>query len=119
VSYSVSEVAGLTGLTAHTLRWYERVGLLDAVSRDTVGRRRYGEADLTRLRFLIRLRATGMPVRDMIRYVDLVRAGPATVADRVALLAAHRERVLEQIEALREDLKIIDYKIDNYREVMR
>jgi DNA-binding transcriptional MerR regulator len=117
-SYSVSEVVGQVGLTAHTLRWYESVGLLDPVERDGTGRRRYRDSDLARLRFLVRLRSTGMPVRDMIRYVELVRGGPTTVAARVALLAEHRERVLARIEALREDLKIINYKIDNYQEVV-
>jgi DNA-binding transcriptional MerR regulator len=117
-SYSVSEIAGLVGLSAHTLRWYERVGLLDAVRRDASGRRRYGERDLNRLRFLIKLRSTGMPVRDMTRYVELSRGGTDTVADRLAILVEHRQRVLTQIDALKEDLKIIDYKIDNYSEVI-
>jgi DNA-binding transcriptional MerR regulator len=117
-SYSVGEVAGQVGLTTHTLRWYESVGLLDPVRRDPGGRRRYRDDDLARLRFLVRLRATGMPVRDMIRYVELLRGGPATVTERLRLLVEHRERVLAQIETLREDLKIIDYKIDNYRDVV-
>jgi DNA-binding transcriptional MerR regulator len=119
VSYSVGEMADEVGLSVHTLRWYERVGLLDPVHRDSGGRRRYGDGDLARLRFLIRLRSTGMPVRDMVRYVDLVRDGPATLAERAAILVEHRERVLAQIEALQEDLKIINYKIDNYQEVIK
>lgn len=113
-SYSVSEVSGRTGLSAHTLRWYEQVGLLDPVERDTAGRRRYATTDMDRLRFLIKLRSTGMPVREMVRYVDLVRRGPATVAERLAILVEHRQRVRAQIEALTDDLKIIEYKIDLY-----
>lgn len=119
MSYSVGDVVAQVGLTAHTLRWYESVGLLDPVERDGTGRRRYRDRDVARLRFLVRLRATGMPVRDMIRYVELVRGGPATVTERLVLLAEHRERVLARIEALREDLKAIDYKIDNYRDVIK
>ena len=113
-SYTVGEVSERTGLSTHTLRWYEQVGLLDPVDRDTGGRRRYVETDLDRLRFLIKLRSTGMPVRDMVRYVELARRGPATVAERLELLVEHRERVLAQIEALTDDLKIIEYKIDLY-----
>jgi DNA-binding transcriptional MerR regulator len=113
-SYSVSEVSDQTGLSAHTLRWYEQVGLLDPVDRDTGGRRRYVASDMDRLRFLIKLRSTGMPVREMIRYVDLVRRGPATVAERLEILVEHRQRVQAQIEALTDDLKIIEYKIDLY-----
>ena len=113
-SYTVGEVSERTGLSTHTLRWYEQVGLLDPVDRDTGGRRRYVETDLDRLRFLIKLRSTGMPVRDMVRYVELARRGPATVAERLELLVEHRERVLAQIDALTDDLKIIEYKIDLY-----
>jgi DNA-binding transcriptional MerR regulator len=115
-SYTVGEVSERTGLSTHTLRWYEQVGLLDPVDRDAGGRRRYVESDLDRLRFLIKLRSTGMPVRDMVRYVELARCGPATVAERLELLVEHRERVLAQIEALTDDLKIIKYKIDLYSE---
>ena len=114
MSYSVGEVADQTGLSAHTLRWYEQVGLLDPVGRDTGGRRRYADTDLDRLRFLIKLRSTGMPVRDMVRYIELVRRGPLTVDERLAILVEHRQRVLAQIESLTDDLKIIDYKIDIY-----
>jgi DNA-binding transcriptional MerR regulator len=113
-SYTVGEVSEQTGLSTHTLRWYEQVGLIDPVDRDTGGRRRYAETDLSRLRFLIKLRSTGMPVRDMVRYIELVRCGPATVEERLALLVAHRQRVLAQIEALTDDLKVIDRKIDIY-----
>ena len=116
-SYTVGEVAEQTGLSTHTLRWYEQVGLLDPVDRDTGGRRRYAEPDLARLGFLIKLRSTGMPVRDMVRYIELVRCGPATVEERLALLVAHRQRVLAQIEALTDDLKVIDRKIDIYSHV--
>lgn len=113
-TYTVGEVSEQTGLSTHTLRWYEQVGLLDPVNRDAGGRRRYVDDDMNRLRFLIKLRSTGMPVRDMVRYVELARLGPATVAERLAILVEHRERVLAQIEALTDDLKIIEYKIDLY-----
>jgi DNA-binding transcriptional MerR regulator len=111
---NVGEAAATVCLSTHTLRWYEQVGLLDPIERDSAGRRRYGDADLNRLRFLVRLRSTGMPVRDMIRYIELVRLGPASYEERVELLRAHRDRVLSKISALGEDLKIIEYKIDLY-----
>ncbi|HEV7897233.1 MAG TPA: MerR family transcriptional regulator [Planosporangium sp.] len=86
---TVSEAAARFGLTAHTLRRYEQVGLVDPVPRDSAGRRRYAEADLRRLEFLTRLRTTGMPVREMLRYVQLTRSGPQTTAQRRALLEGH------------------------------
>jgi DNA-binding transcriptional MerR regulator len=113
---TVSEAASRFGLTAHTLRWYEQVGLVDPVPRDSAGRRRYAEADLRRLEFLTRLRTTGMPVREMLRYVQLVRSGPQTTAQRRALLEAHRGRVLARIADLRRDLDVINHKIDMYED---
>jgi DNA-binding transcriptional MerR regulator len=111
---TVSEAAARFGLTAHTLRWYEQVGLVDPVQRDGVGRRRYAEADLNRLAFLTRLRTTGMPVREMLRYVQLVRSGAETTAQRRALLEAHRRQVLARIADLQADLDVINHKIDTY-----
>jgi DNA-binding transcriptional MerR regulator len=113
-AYTVSEVSSQTGLSAHTLRWYEQVGLLDPVNRDAAGRRRYSEGDLGRLGFLLKLRSTGMPVRDMIRFVELSRGSDENAAEKVRILADHRDRVLAQINALQEDLKVIEFKIDIY-----
>ncbi len=117
-TYTVGEVSAQTGLSAHTLRWYEQVGLLDPVDRDAAGRRRYGDDDLGRLSFLMKLRSTGMPVRDMVRFVELSRGGDEHAAEKLRILTDHRERVRTQIQALQEDLKTIEYKIDLYSEVV-
>jgi DNA-binding transcriptional MerR regulator len=116
VTLSVSEVAEQVDLSAHTLRWYERMGLVGPVERDTAGRRRYGRQDVERLRFLCKLRDTGMPVRDMVRYVELIAGGDRTNDERLEILVSHRARVVAQIDALQEDLKTIDWKIDLYTE---
>lgn len=113
---SVSEAAAQVGLSVHTLRWYERIGLVVDVARDTAGRRRYRPDDVGWLTLLTRLRATGMPVRDMQRYAELVRVGPESASARRELLKAHRERVLTQIAALRFDLELIEHKIHGYCE---
>jgi DNA-binding transcriptional MerR regulator len=113
---SVSEAAARVGLTAHTLRWYEQEGLVAPIERDTAGRRVYRPGDLRWLQLLIRLRTTGMPVRDMRRYAELVRAGTATSSERLRMFLDHRERVLARIAELRRDLEVIDGKIENYRE---
>jgi DNA-binding transcriptional MerR regulator len=112
---SVSEAAAFVGLTAHTLRWYEQEGLVAAVDRDSAGRRRYREPDLDWLRLLIRLRTTGMPIREMRRYAELVRRGDATVGERLRMFLEHRERVVARIAELRRDLAAIDTKIEIYR----
>jgi DNA-binding transcriptional MerR regulator len=112
---SVGAAAAEVGLTVHTLRWYEQEGLLGPVARDSAGHRRYGKQDLDWLRLLIRLRTTGMPVREMRAYADLVRRGDATVGERLRMFEAHRERLLAHLADLRRDLSVIDFKIAMYR----
>lgn len=113
-TFSVGEAAQRVGLTTHTLRWYEQEGLVAAVGRDSVGRRRYTEQDVGWLELLMKLRRTGMPVRDMRRYADLARQGDHTLTERVHLFQQHRERVLARIGELQADLEVLDYKIDVY-----
>ena len=115
VGLTVGEAAAKVGLSVHTLRWYEQEGLVSPVERDTAGRRRYREEDLDWLQLLTCLRGTGMPVREMRRYAELARTGPATVAERLRLFEEHRERVLERIAELQRDLDAINVKIDMYR----
>ncbi|BDH55594.1 MerR family transcriptional regulator [Tsukamurella sp. PLM1] len=110
---TVAEVAELVGITAHTLRYYERIGLV-TVERDGAGHRRYGPRALARVIFLTRLRLSGMPIADITEYIHLVDGGEATVPARLALLQAHRARTVAQIEDLRYSLAVIDYKIATY-----
>ena len=115
---TVGQVATLTGLSTHTLRWYERVGLLEGVARDRSGNRQYTQRDLRRLVLLMRLRATGMPVNEMVRYAELMRAEAPTELERVELLEAHRDRVLSHIADLYRDLDVINSKIAGYRRTL-
>lgn len=112
-TWSISEASAKTGLSQHTLRWYERIGLLDAVDRTADGRRRYSERDLDLLNVFTKLRDTGMPVKEMRRYAGLVRSG-AGQAERLELLKQHRIEVRRQMAAQRECLKLLDTKIDSY-----
>ncbi|QKW19465.1 MerR family transcriptional regulator [Kitasatospora sp. NA04385] len=114
--HGIGEVAAASGLSAHTLRWYERIGLLEPVDRSHAGQRRYSDADLARLAFLTKLRLTGMPVADMVRYVELLRAGDGTRAERRDLLVAHRAEVRQRLADLHATLAVIDRKIDHYAE---
>ena len=115
MSLTIAEAAEQTGLTAHTLRYYERDGLMRTpVRRSASGHRAYDEADLTWISLIAKLRATGMPIRDVKQYASLVRAGSGNEAERLALLRAHRERVLRQLDEVRSHLGAIDYKIDLY-----
>lgn len=112
---TIAEAAAATGLTPHTLRYYERDGLLlDAVERASSGHRRYTERDLGWIHLLTRLRATGMPIREIREYAELVRQGEGTEPQRMALLEAHRDAVRAQLAEVTEHLAAIEMKIDVY-----
>lgn len=113
---SISDVAERTGLTTHTLRYYEREGLmLTPVGRASSTHRRYTEADVTWVTFLTKLRSTAMPIATMREYVVLARQGERTEAERLELLLRHRIAVVRQLEEMTVSLAAIDYKIDLYR----
>jgi DNA-binding transcriptional MerR regulator len=115
-SLSISDAAEQAGVSAHTLRYYERAGLLDRVQRAGSGHRRFDDSDLARVEFIARLRATGMPIRDVRRYVDLAREGSDTEPERLALLQEHRDRVRAHLQEVERSLGRIDQKITTYRE---
>ncbi|TWS22493.1 MerR family transcriptional regulator [Tsukamurella sputi] len=110
---TVAEMSELVGVSGHTLRYYERIGLV-TVDRDGAGHRRYGPRAISRVMFLTRLRLSGMPIADITEYIAMVEAGPGTEPARLALLQAHRSRVAAQIEELKYSLAVIDYKITTY-----
>lgn len=113
-AYTIGEVAAHTGLTAHTLRWYERIGLMPYVTRSSTGQRSYTNRDLEWLRLITKLRLTGMAVADMVRYAELVRAGDHTYAERRELLLATREEVGRRVAELQDTLTVLDHKIGIY-----
>ncbi len=113
---SIAEAARRTGVSAHTLRYYERVGLIvTPVDRTSGGRRRYHQLDLDWIVICTRLRATGMPIKEIRRYAQLVSAGHGNEKERLALMEAHRDNVTAQLAEVQEHLKLIDHKIDVYR----
>ena len=109
--YTISEVSAHTGLSVHTLRWYERIGLVEPVPRSHTGQRCYTNRDLEWLWLVRALRLTGMPVADMVRYAEMVRAGEHTFPERRALLCATRDNVRQRIAELQDALAVLDYKI--------
>lgn len=115
MSLTIAEAAARTGLTVHTLRYYERDGLLlRDVDRSSTGHRRYCEDDIIWIVLLTRLRATGMPIREVSRYAELVREGDGNEQERLDLLEAHRQNVLAQLAEVTEHLGAIDRKIEIY-----
>ncbi|GGT11693.1 hypothetical protein GCM10010286_41850 [Streptomyces toxytricini] len=112
--YTISEVEARTGLSQHTLRWYERIGLMRQVDRSHSGQRRFSDGDLQWLAFVGKLRTTGMSVADMVRYAELVREGEHTVDQRRELLERTRNEVRARISELNDALAVLDFKIDLY-----
>lgn len=113
---TIGEAARRTGVSVHTLRYYERVGLVvSAIDRTSGGRRRYHQLDLDWINVCTRLRATDMPIRTIRLYAELVTAGPGNEQERLALLESHHADVATRIAELQDNLKIVDHKIGVYR----
>ena len=108
---TIRQASELTGLTAHTLRYYERIALLTPAGRASNGHRRYAKQDLERIIFLKYLRLTGMPLDQLKAYTALLDQGDSGIPQRVALLQAHRDGVARRVEELCQMLAVIDYKL--------
>ena len=117
--YTVQQVVNKMDVSAHTLRYYERIGLLPPIGRAESGHRRYTDDDLGWVRFLGLLRNTGMPIQMMQSYVELERAGDMTIAERLALLENHQRNVEQRIACLQENLTAIGRKMAVYRELLQ
>jgi len=115
----IGDVAERTGLTVHTLRYYEKIGLIPFASRDETGQRVYDPSIFPWIDFLGRLKQTGMPIQQMLRYAQLRAAGEHTGPERGSLLAAHRETVRARIAGLQECLLVLDMKIADYANAPR
>ena len=115
---TIQEVSQATGLSAHTLRYYERIGLIHPINREENTRRCYTAEDVGWIDFLLKLRAIGMSIRDMQRYAELQRQGDTTLPERVEMLKSLRDKVESHIEEMNEHLKLIYYKIDYYEKVV-
>ena len=111
--WDIATTADRLGVSVHTLRYYERIGLV-RVDRDASGHRHYDAASVRRLVFLTRMRTSGMPIRDLRRYIELVEAGRDTVPERLALLTEHRDGLQARIDELRLALSATEYKIAAY-----
>ena len=115
---TIQEVTQATGLSAHTLRYYERVGLIHPIDREQNTHRRYTTNDVGWIDFLTKLRATGMSIKDMQKYAELQRRGDETLAERVEMLKSLRDKVEAHMDELNEHLKLIHYKIEIYQKIV-
>ncbi|MBU8687427.1 MerR family transcriptional regulator [Priestia megaterium] len=115
--FSIQQVASMTGLSTHTLRYYEKIGLIKNVQRDQTGYRQYTDFDLAWIQFLIRLRVTGMPMLKMKQFSDLRQKGDSTITARKELLEEHSKDVLGKIKELELNSHRIEEKIAHYKKL--
>ena len=114
--YSIQDVSKKTGLSAHTLRYYEKEGLISGVERTQGGFRQYTDEDLERLGLICCLKNTGMSIQEIARFVQLTRQGDHTLKERVELLREHRERVLARMEEMQKYLEKVTWKLNFFTE---
>lgn len=110
----IGEVAERSGLSAHTIRYYERIGLLPFADRSQSGQRDYDASILAWIEFLGHLKMTGMPIRNMLQYAELRELGDATGPERCQMLEKHRAVVQAKIAMLQSCLHVLDTKIAGY-----
>ncbi|MBB6632919.1 MerR family transcriptional regulator [Cohnella thailandensis] len=114
---SIKQAAELTGLTEDTIRYYEKIGLLPYADRKRNGHRVYSRDQIRGIIFLTRLKATGMTLEEMKRYRELSSRGNDTIPLRLSILEKHKQKIQKEISRLNETEKIIEFKIDHYREI--
>lgn len=112
----IQQVSAKTGLSIHTLRYYEQTGLVTPIARAPNGHRDYTDDDVYRILFVTHLRTAGMPIADIRRYVEIAQQDSSTVLERLHLLEAHQASIEQKIGGLRQHLGVISRKIDHYRE---
>ena len=115
---NIAEFARRCGLTPHTLRYYERIGLLGSVTRQANGHRSFGPRDVEWVEFLHRLRSTGMGISEMLRYAELRARGDATLAERQAMLVQHADQLAATLRAQQAHLKAVRQKIAIYTDLI-
>ncbi len=113
----IQDVAARTKLSIHTLRYYEGLGLIVPVARAGNGHRIYSEYDVERIVFVSRLRAMGMPITTIQRYMQLAQQGDATVTERLQILERHEVVVMQHLQEFQNHLALIRRKIAHYREL--
>ena len=110
--YSIQDVSRKTGLTAHTLRYYEKEGLIPSVERSQGGFRQYTDEDLEALGLICCLKNTGMSLQEIARFVQLAHEGDGTLEERVKLLKDHREKLIARMDEMQKYLDKITWKVN-------
>ena len=119
MTYSISEVAEKTNMSAYVLRYYEKEGLLPRVTRSDGGVRRYTDADLDMLGLICCLKATGMPLKDIRTFIQLQEQGPSTLRQRCAILEEQRRSIMMSMEEMQKNCDKVEHKLKGYSALLR
>lgn len=119
MGYSIGQVAQKTGLTTHTLRYYEKEGLLPFVRKNSSGLRVFSDNDLGWLAMIECLKETGMPLKGIKQYIDWFEEGDSTLPQRLEMFRSQKEKIEGQIALFQKHLAKIEYKISLYQEAVR
>jgi DNA-binding transcriptional MerR regulator len=114
----IGEVSERYDISADTLRYYERVGLIPTVNRNNTGIRDYNEIDLKRVEFIKCMRSAGLPIEVLIEYVSLVQQGDQTIQARKEILKEQRRQLIARMKEMQETLNLLDYKIGVYEKAV-
>ncbi len=114
----IAEVSEDFGLTSDTLRYYERIGLIPPVNRDSGGIRDYTDLDLRRVEFIKCMRCAGLPIETLIEYMDLVQQGDQTIEARKEILKEQRDQLAARMAEMQKTLDLLDYKIEVYEKAV-
>lgn len=114
MSFTIAQTAVKTGISAYTLRYYDKEGLLPFVKRDRNGNRDFTEEDFEWLSFIVCLKNTGMPIKNIKAYIKLLQEGDPTLERRLQVFRQQKKAVEKQIAELEDYMKKIDYKIWYY-----
>ena len=116
---TIAEVSKKYGLTADTLRYYERVGLIPKVNRNKNGIRNYTEQDCRNVKFIKCMRRAGLPIEVLIEYVTLLEQGDETVEARRDILIEQRKELVKKMKEIKTTIDRLDYKIDRYESLVK
>ena len=117
MSYTIKDAAIRTGLSEHTIRYYDKEGLLPLLKRTESGIRVFSENDLAWIELICCLKNSGMPIEKVKEFMNLCLKGSETCEERKAILLKHREHILEQMKQLEKSMSTVNYKIEHYKEI--
>ncbi len=115
--FSIKDVSKLTGLSPSNIRYYESEGLINNIDRDANGVRRFSEKEIEWIQFLGKLKEMGMPIAQMKRYAVLRAQGDSTIKDRIQILEQHKRFVLQKMDSLKNDVRLLEDKINIYNKM--